>query len=321
MKKLLVRAFQILVAIGVLVWVFRDRQMRGNIPLILHQANLYWILLGIAFAGVGELANIFRWHIFLKIQNVRVPLARTATVFMIGVFFNLFLFGATGGDVVRAAYLCADQKRKKGGVILSVVADRLIGMIVLIPFGVVVVLLRFRWFHKTPTAAALLWFLIIFMVVLTVFFAFAITVTSLGVTSKLPPALTAHKSFRQLLDACALFGRGWRETLIAYGLSFPVLFGPFATFYCAGRAFDAHVSLMDMFSITPIVTIVTSLPISFSGIGVREQLFKNLLGDLCGVPAVVAVLISLSGFLSYISWSLVGAAVYLGYKPARTRKR
>ena len=41
-------------------------------------------------------------------QEVRVPLARTAVVFMIGVFFNLFLFGITGGDVVRAAGIRAE---------------------------------------------------------------------------------------------------------------------------------------------------------------------------------------------------------------------
>ena len=83
------------------------------------------------------------------------------------------------------------------------------------------------------------------------------------------------------------------------------------------EAFSAHVSLVDIFSIMPIVTVVTSLPISVSGIGVREQLFKNLLGDLTGTAAEVAVLISLVGFLSYVCWSLVGAVIWLVSKPAR----
>src|SRR5712675_657652 len=201
MKKVLIRAAQVLVTAGVLWWVFRDPQMRANMPVVLHQANIRWILLGIAFTGTAELANIFRWQIFLRVQKVRVPLARTAMMFMIGVFFNLFLFGITGGDVVRAAYLCADQKDKKSGVILSVVADRLIGMVVLVPFCVGVVLLRYRWFQQTPSATALFWSMVIFMIATTAFFVFAISVTKLGAAKRLPAWVSRRKSLMQIIEA------------------------------------------------------------------------------------------------------------------------
>ena len=319
MKKLLLRVVQVLVTVGVLVWVFHDRQMRANIPVVLRQADPRWLLLGIAFAGAGELANIFRWQIFLRMQKVRVPLARTAMVFMIGVFFSLFLLGVIGGDVARAAYLCADEKDKKPGVILSVIVDRLIGMVVLIPFCVVVVLVRYRWFQQTAAATALFWSLIVFMIVTTAFYAFAITVTRLGATDRLPKWVARRESLMRLIKACGLFGRSGRDVIIAYALSVPVLFGMFVTFYCDARAFGASVSLADIFSIMPIVTVATSLPISVSGIGVREGLFKNLLGDLTGTPAEVAVLISLAGFLSYVCWSLVGGVIWLSSKPARKK--
>ena len=317
MKKILLRIAQVLVTAGVLTWVFHDPQMRANIPVVLRQANPWWILLGVAFAGVAELSNIFRWQIFLRMQKVRVPLARTAMVFMIGVFFNLFLFGTTGGDVVRAAYLCAEEEDKKAGVILSVLVDRLIGMLVLVPFGLVIVIVRHRWLMQTAAAKALFWFLVAFMSVLIVFFAIAFTTNRLHLADKLPAWLTKRKTLMRIIQACSLFGRSGRDSLIAYALSFPVLFGTFAPFYCAARAFNAHVSLMDMYSIMPIVLVVSWIPVSVSGIGVREGLFKRLLGDLAGVPAEAAVLISLAGFLSYVSWSLVGAVIWLVSKPAR----
>lgn len=319
MKTVLLRIAQVLVTVGVLAWVFRDPQMRANIPVVLRQADPWWLLLGAACAGVAELANIFRWQIFLRMQKVHVPLARTAVVFMIGVFFNLFLLGSTGGDLIRAAYLCAEQDDKKAGVILSVLVDRLIGMLVLVPFGLVIVCLRYQWFMQTPAATASFWFLIIFMSVLTVFFIAAFTITGLHLTDNLPAWLTKRKAPMKIIKACSLFGRPWRDSLLAYALSFPVMFGTFAPFYCAGRAFGAHVSLLDMFSIMPIVLIISWIPVSVSGIGVREGLFKRLLGDLAGVPAEVAVLISLAGFLSYVSWSLVGAGIWIGTKPGRVR--
>ena len=141
-------------------------------PTVLHRADPGWLVLGVAFAGAGELANIFRWQIFLRMQKVKIPLARTAMVYMIGVFFSLFLLGVIGGDVMRAAYLCADQDDKKRGVIMSVIVDRLIGMLVLVPLALLIVLFRYRWFHQTPRAAALFWFLMVFMIVMTLFFVF-----------------------------------------------------------------------------------------------------------------------------------------------------
>jgi uncharacterized protein (TIRG00374 family) len=317
MKKVLLRIVQTLITVGILVWVFRDPKMRANIPVILHQANPWWILLGVACAGVAEVANIFRWQIFLRVQKVHVPLARTAMVFMIGVFFNLFLLDSTGGDVVRAAYLCAEQESKKAGIILSVVVDRLLGMFILVPFGVVIVILRYRWFTQTPATAAMYWFLIVFMTVMTIFFVAAFTISRLDLTDKLPAWLTKRQSIMRVIKACSLFGKSWRESLIAYALSFPILFGTFAPFYCAARAFNANVSLVDMYSIMPIVVVASAVPISVSGFGVREGLFKSLLGTLASVPAELAVLISLAGFLSYISWSLIGAVIWLVSKPAR----
>jgi glycosyltransferase 2 family protein len=317
MRANLLRILQVLVTLGVLVWVFHDRQMRANIPILVRRADPRWLLLGAAFAGAGELANIFRWQIFLRMQKVRIPIVRTAMVFMIGVFFSLFLLGVIGGDVIRAAYLCADQDDKKPGVIMSVIADRLIGMLVMVPFAFIIVLFRYRWFQKTPAASAMFWFLVIFMIVVTIFLVFAIVITRLGLAEKLPAWVRRRGSLMRTIKACGLFGRSGRDFALAYGLSIPVLFGMFVAFYCAGRAFSAHVSLVDVFSIMPIVTVITSLPISVSGIGVREQLFKNLLGDLTGTPAEVAVLISLAGFLSYVCWSLVGAVIWLISKPAR----
>ena len=67
----------------------------------------------------------------------------------------------------------------------------------------------------------------------------------------------------------------------------------------------------------PIVTFVTSLPVSISGLGLREEMFKNLLGDLSHVTGDVAVLVSLTGFLIYVVWSIIGAGAYLWTRPGR----
>jgi glycosyltransferase 2 family protein len=316
MKKILFRVFQLLVTAAILAWIFRDPQLRAGMLAVLRRANSGWLALGVLLCGVGEAANILRWHIFLRVQKIDITLWRTTVLFMIGLFFNLFLFGSMGGDIARAAYLSVEHRHKRAAVIVSVAIDRLIGLLILVPLGLAVVTARHDWLSQTPASRALLYFMNTFMACITAFFAVVIAITALGLVHRLPPRMPGRESLVRVSAACSLFGHAWRESLIAFALSIPVLFGVFVPFYCAARAFGANASAVDVFSIMPIITVVTSFPISFSGLGVREQLFLNLLGDLAHVPADVAVLISLGGFAAYVFWSLVGAGFYAFSKPA-----
>jgi hypothetical protein len=64
----------------------------------------------------------------------------------------------------------------------------------------------------------------------------------------------------------------------------------------------------------PIVATVTALPISVGGAGLREGLFIKILGALYATPEPIATLVSLSGFMMQVFWSLIGGAIYLAYR-------
>jgi glycosyltransferase 2 family protein len=74
-----------------------------------------------------------------------------------------------------------------------------------------------------------------------------------------------------------------------------------------------------MTSIMPLVTAISSLPISLNGIGVREALFEELLAELCGVSRGTGLLISIAGMTVYLLWGLVGGIFYLGRITKRYR--
>jgi uncharacterized membrane protein YbhN (UPF0104 family) len=61
----------------------------------------------------------------------------------------------------------------------------------------------------------------------------------------------------------------------------------------------------------PLVNTVTALPVSFGGVGVRETLFQELLGNLAHVPPAIAAVSASLGFVIQASWGLLGAAVFL----------
>ena len=117
----------------------------------------------------------------------------------------------------------------------------------------------------------------------------------------------------ELSAACHMYAKGWRLTIWAFLVSFPLFALFFITFYCAARAFTDQLGLVDIFSVLPIVAVITAIPISVSGIGLRESLFVSLLAPF-GVSAAVATLISVTGFLINTIGSLAGGIVFLLYR-------
>jgi hypothetical protein len=57
---------------------------------------------------------------------------------MVGTFYNTFLPGAIGGDVVKAMFIAKGQATRKASAVSTVIADRMLGLFGLLVFGAVV---------------------------------------------------------------------------------------------------------------------------------------------------------------------------------------
>jgi uncharacterized membrane protein YbhN (UPF0104 family) len=67
--------------------------------------------------------------------------------------------------------------------------------------------------------------------------------------------------------------------------------------------------------IVPIIICISALPITPSGLGVRENLFVLMLAvPEINVPATGALSLSLLAFAGFLFWSLVGGVVYVTLK-------
>ncbi len=104
----------------------------------------------------------------------------------------------------------------------------------------------------------------------------------------------------------------------AFLLSIPAHLLMFSTFWFGAKAFCAGLSLLSIYCVMPIVATVTALPISIGGAGLREGLFIQILGALYATPESIATLVSLSGFMMQVFWSLIGGVIYLGYRASQT---
>jgi uncharacterized membrane protein YbhN (UPF0104 family) len=83
------------------------------------------------------------------------------------------------------------------------------------------------------------------------------------------------------------------------------------SFYCGLRAVGGAAPVLDVLTAMPIVDAAASLPVSVSGLGVRERTFEALLAGIAGVPDAVGISASLAGWLFNVFWGLVGGVLFL----------
>ncbi len=315
-KKTAFTTLQVVVTLGVLYVVFHDPKKRAQMGEALGHSDKIWLLGGFIAYGFVELFAAIRWNILLRVQGIYLSSLRLGALLMIGVFFNLFLPGGTGGDVVKTYFLLKETSDKKAPALLAVLMDRMVGLLGLMVVTIVMMGLRYNWLARFAVTASLANILLLILVAALASIVFSFAVTSFGLVKKLPHKMPFRDKFVELSVAYNLYASAWRATLLAFVFSIGVHIGSFVVFYYSGRAFRATASLLDFFSIMPIVNTITSLPISVAGLGLREKLFEELLGNLCNVPPAVAVLISTSGFLVIGAWGVVGGVIYMLYRPS-----
>jgi uncharacterized protein (TIRG00374 family) len=303
---------QVAVTVGLLWWLFHDPERRAVMAAALKVADWRWIILAVVAAGVCEFFGILRWQLFLRMLHIEVPLRETTNLFFIGAFFNQFLPGTTGGDVVRVIFLMQDHPENKTQGLLSVAVDRLLAVLVLVIMGLLFAWMRSDWFASSFAVGQLMRWFAITLLVMALALVASFVLTSRHLVTLLPRRFPFRRHIVKLSRIWQLCLENRREALLGTIYTVPMLLAYFTAFCFAAKAFTNKVSFWDMTSIMPLVTAISSLPISLNGIGVREALFEELLAQLCGVSRGTGLLISIVGMTIYLLWGLVGGFFYLG---------
>lgn len=316
MKKVLLAILQIAVTVAVLIWVFHDPHKRQKMGEALRTAQYGWIIVALLAYFLVELAAGIRWHILLKVQKIRLSAPRVAGLFLIGMFYNQFLPGGTGGDIMKSYLLLKETPGKATGALLAVVFDRMVGLVGLICITGTLIALRYRWLTQFPETRNLVWLLLAVLASAVLMLLTSFVVSGLNLAHKLPQRFPGREKLIELSAAYHLYAHHWRATVAAFGASLVAHLSTFAMFLFVAYGFRAKVAVIDFFAIMPIERTISSIPISFAGVGLREKIFQVMLHGLCGVREEVAILIGSMSFLVMLAACAPGGIVYFFYKPS-----
>lgn len=308
-------------AVGVIAWLLK-RMGLEQIGNALRETGGHWPWLALAFLVTLPplLMTMWRWKLILDAQAMRLAWSRITSIFFIGLFFNAFMIGPTGGDLVKAYYTARETHHKKTEAVTTILIDRIIGLLVLALLVAAMILLRWDFFmveHPTTRSTALVALAACGALVGGGILAFSVHLFEAF------PFLRRWQQRPLIGQALALMEKAYNAFYVcrqqprlllkiaAQSLALQILFVTAANLI--GCAAGLEVSFVDYLSFAPLVGLISAIPITPGGLGIREGASIHLWAAL-GVPAGKAFLLGFLPYIFLVVWGLPGGILFLFHR-------
>jgi uncharacterized protein (TIRG00374 family) len=283
----------------------------GRIVQILAGARPLPLLAALGLFFLGMLFSACRWRLVLRACTPEPPsVPSLARVVFIGMFFNLFLPSTVGGDVVRAELTksCVHGRIQSYSCVLF---DRFIAFnsILVISFSAAVTAqLYFDWLEPYIVA--------VWLVFICAGAGFVVII--LWFPAHLAPDWARHGIIGSLYHVferaqCNLRGYMVDFSLVCRMLLLAIavqVFGLILPVWLLALGLQIKVPLLFHLIAVPIIELVSLVPISFNGIGLRETTYVLFYGG-AGVAPEAAIALSFAYTMLLFTSGLVGALCWM----------
>jgi glycosyltransferase 2 family protein len=261
------------------------------------------LMLGLFVAGA------LRWRAILASGLNSVPISWAINVTVIGQFFNQLLPSSVGGDALRALY-AARAGIPLGVAVRSVLLDRVAGFAFMVIVGACLSPNLVLTSGLQPTVL-----LMAVMIALGLGGLLAVLITD-----QLPFAARVARKRKEktakpiwrLLDGCYQLGpvarQAFRQPAVAI-CSMTMIAGYCGIIWYQARSVGVQISMLEVFTTIPLALVMSAVPISLAGWGLREGAMVAVL-SLVHVEAHSAFAISVLFGLTVAAASVVGGVLW-----------
>lgn len=260
---------------------------------------------GLVVGVCGVVISTYQWRALLAADGVRMRFGLLVRLYLAGIAFSHFLPTGMGGDAYKALYVGRASGNVAGSV-SAVVLARVTGFL-----GMLLVATPALLLSRGTSSARLAPSLAV---------AGGLVLALLGATvigAAFAPQLVARRmAIWRPIAAFVRFGGALRAALARpRALAGATLIG--AAFWVAGclnyalygAALGIRIPLGYYFVAVPLVSLITFLPITINGYGLRESAIVSLLG-VAGVSPAVALLLALVLDAQVLLFGAIGGLVY-----------
>lgn len=281
-----------------------------------------YIAAAFALFGSSFVVGTVRFSLLLRAAGIEIGFAVLFRALIVAGFFNLVLPGAILGDVYRVW----DVRREAGegaGALGVLVVERLLGFAALGAVG----LLAAPWIPLEGDSASLAAALLLLCSGIAIGNGLAlhprgqaILLAMVAGLERAFPRFARHGAdrARRVLDATRRISQQGGTLRLAFLLSLVNQGLPVVAVYVLAQSLGGEPVAAFWFAvIVPFVTLMSLVPISLGGTGVREGLYVVLFGAV-GMSAAAALALSLTLLATALVWAAIGLALFvLGPRPTR----
>ncbi len=309
-KRILSIFLRISISIILLILLFKVNKINvSDLSSALKSADKYLFFTAFFVFFFVYILCFYRWQMLLNTAKVHISLRRTVISFAGGVCFSLVLPSSIGGDLIRSIDLSRHTNKPKE-VIATVLLDRLSGYV-----GLVILLIlslffgwRFVKDNKIVVVSAIIITGLLLTILLVLFNRFAYSKVNELLHS--PNAGKIRELIKDLHQEMHLFRH--HKVVLANNLFFSLFVQAISSVsaFIVALSLGIKVNIIYFFIFMPIIGVVTLLPISIGGAGIREWmtvlLFKNV-----GVDRHLAAGLSLINFSFILVYGAIGGLIYV----------
>ena len=309
MKRVIGAAAKLLVSVALIGFFLRQIDL-ADVEQVARTARPSFLLLAVLLFTISNLLGALQWGYLLRVQKIDLPARRILSLYFVGVFFNNFLVSNIGGDAVRVYDLNRTTGKGSQG-FAATFLDRFVGLFVLILFSLIA-------FASNPDlwspGLAIPMFALVATLTGILAFGFSRRLSGwiLSVSEGIAPdgVVSLLRSIREgFLAYRKAYGVLARVLVLAAGVQLTRV----GVYYAVGRGMCLDTGFDHFLIFIPLIAIVAAVPVSFGGIGVRENLGAILFGRV-GVPPAEALAMMFLGYLAGIIASLAGGVSFVFHR-------
>lgn len=286
----------------------------GLVPMTADAFNTHplYLVLAVIVMPITFVITSIRWHWLLRLLDIRIALGRVYVINMVGAFYNTFMPGSTGGDLLKAYYV-AKQTPHRTRAVMTVIVDRILGLLALVILGGSMAAVQYfsATHHDEATrkcGQVALGSLLI--VAGALFGAFVFFLRKPLRLDRIIDRLPMQRQVVKATEALEIYRRHPIAMLSAILMTLPVHGTVVLSAMFAGLAFGLPMDPRYYWVAVPVIVLAGAVPISPQGAGVME-FFAILLTRSQGVTVSQAFALTMCIRMVQILWNLTGGIFVL----------